>query len=332
MSEQDTELEQMRAGISCAALLERHPPPWQLDKQESTRNCLKYRRGKGEVLLVTHEGKGWWDPQSTAKGDIFNLVQYLNPGLSFGQVRRLLRPYIGVAPSYPTAERRSDRAQPAVPFTEKWERRRLPKRGSPVWRYLTETRQIPPSVVATAISAGMLREGPYASAWFAHRHCDGMLTGIEMRGPDYRGFSPGGTKSLFRLPGRLRTSTLPTTRLVVAEAPIDTMSLAALEHLRADTLYVSTAGGMGPDTIAALERELWALSTQEDGELAIATDADEAGDGYADRLTEMAAAIDLRSTRLRPPVNGDDWNDILRKGRGASSPARPGSGSLPAAG
>jgi hypothetical protein len=99
-----------------------------------------------------------------------------------------------------------------------------------------------------------------------------------MRGPDYRGFSPGGTKTLSRLPGRLRSSTVRTTRLVVAEAPINAMSVAALEHLRADTLYVATAGGMGPGTIATLVRARWALSTQKGAELAIATDADRPGE------------------------------------------------------
>ncbi len=77
----DAELDELRAGVSCAVLLERHPPPWQLDKGESTRRCLKYRRGEGEIILVTHEGRGWWDPGSTAKGDVFSLVQHLEPGL-----------------------------------------------------------------------------------------------------------------------------------------------------------------------------------------------------------------------------------------------------------
>ncbi len=89
----DAELEQIRVGVSCAVLLERHPLPWQLDRRESTRNCLKYRRAEGEVLLVTHGGRGWWDPNSTAKGDVFGLVQHLNPGLNFGGVRKVLRPF-----------------------------------------------------------------------------------------------------------------------------------------------------------------------------------------------------------------------------------------------
>ncbi len=92
MRSQDVELPEMRAKVSCAVLLERHPPPWQLDKKQSTRRCLKYRRAEGEILLVTHEGHGWWDPCSTAKGDIFGLVRFLNPSLSFGEIRQVLRP------------------------------------------------------------------------------------------------------------------------------------------------------------------------------------------------------------------------------------------------
>jgi hypothetical protein len=312
MRGQDAELEEMRAGVSCAVLLERHPPPWRLDKKESTRNCLKYRRVKGEILLITHEGRGWWHPGSTAKGDIFDLVQFLEPGLNFGEVRKVLRPFIGLSPMFPLHERTTAEPRSGIPFAVRWERRRLPRAGSPTWRYLTEARRLPDPVVSAAISAGMLREGPYGSAWFAHRDHGGRLTGIEMRGPDYRGFSPGGDKTLFRL----RTSIIPVRRLVVAEAPIDAMSVAAVEQLRADTLYAATAGGMGPGTITALECQLWALATKEDGELVIATDNDRAGHGYAARLTDMANAFHMKTSRLLPSDGANDWNDVLRLGRG----------------
>jgi hypothetical protein len=33
MSGHDAELEELRAKVSCAVLLERLPPPWQLDKR-----------------------------------------------------------------------------------------------------------------------------------------------------------------------------------------------------------------------------------------------------------------------------------------------------------
>ena len=75
MSEQDTEIEWLKAEVNCAALLERLPPVWRLDRAESTRRSLKYRRGEGEIVIVNHDGRGWWDPLSEAKGDIFTLVR-----------------------------------------------------------------------------------------------------------------------------------------------------------------------------------------------------------------------------------------------------------------
>lgn len=318
MSGYDVELEQMRAGVSCAVLLERHPPPWQLDRRESTRNCLKYRRAEGEVLLVTHEGRGWWDPGSTAKGDVFGLVQHLDPGLNFGGVRKVLRPFIGLSPSYPAHERRAEaKQQPVVPFALRWERRLVPIKGSPAWRYLTQARGLPPSVVSAAIDAGALREGPHASAWFGHRDGRGQLTGIEMRGPDYKGFSPGGNKTLFRLPplGWRPSADAPLPRLVVAEAPIDAMSVAAIEQLRADTLYVATAGGMGPATLKVLELQLGDLAAMPDAVLVAVTDADKAGEGYAARLAALARAAGVRFERLPPPDGCKDWNDFITQGR-----------------
>jgi hypothetical protein len=52
-------------------VLEQTPPCWKLDRKESTKLSLKYRRGKGEILIVSHAGRGWWDPTSDAKGDVF---------------------------------------------------------------------------------------------------------------------------------------------------------------------------------------------------------------------------------------------------------------------
>jgi Protein of unknown function (DUF3991) len=56
--------------------------------------------------------------------------------------------------------------------------------GSPAWRYLTEQRALPGRIPAAARMADAIREGPPASAWFAHRDAAGRLTGIEMRGSD----------------------------------------------------------------------------------------------------------------------------------------------------
>ena len=101
MTTTDAEIEMLKRDVSCATLLERLPPPWTLDKRESTRQALKYRRGAGEILIVNHDQRGWWDPQSDARGDVCSLVQHLDRSLHFGHVRQVLRRFAGVAPSFP---------------------------------------------------------------------------------------------------------------------------------------------------------------------------------------------------------------------------------------
>ena len=164
--------------------------------------------------------------------------------------------------------------------------------------------------------AEVLREGPQASAWFAHHDHEGRLTGFEMRGPDYRGFSAGGDKTLFRLPGRYKPGFHRPSRLVVAEAPIDAMSVATIEDLRGDSLYLAVGGGMGPETLRTLSLLLNDLDNQPGATLVAATDADRAGDNYAVRLEQMSRDAGLPFERLRPPVEGEDWNGMLGQGRG----------------
>ena len=308
MNEQDAEIEWLKTGVSCAALLERLPPVWRLDRAESSRRSLKYRRGEGEIVIVNHDGRGWWDPLSDAKGDIFSLVRHLDPGLNFADARRMLRDFVGIAPTFPEVLRaRRSRALP-VPVAARWERRRRLTRGSPAWRYLAEQRGLPETILAAARAPDAIREGPRGSAWFAYRDSAGLLTGIEMRGSDYRNFSEGGEKTLFRLPG----SAGPLHRLAVCEGAIDALSLAAIEHIRHDTLYAATAGGMGPATIDALQQLLQILATDPSGMLIAATDADLAGRRFAARLQEMATDAAVPFDAILPPDGLNDWNDTLR--------------------
>jgi len=320
MNGHDEERDQLREGVNCAVLLERMQPGWTIDKEQSTPKCLKYRRGPGEVLIINHNGRGWWRPTSdTDKGDVFSLAQHLDPRLNFGQVRKLLRGMIGMKPSYAVVERQRDK--PLRPVAQRWAQRRRLSRGSATWGYLTGTRTIPLAVVTAAYRFDVVRQGPHGSAWFAHRDHAGVLTGIDMRGPDWRGFSEGGDKSLFRLPGGTggdgegSVAGAPT-RLAVCEAPIDALSLAALEGLRADTLYVATTGGMGPLTLACLDALLQELAAHPDSVLVAATDADQAGDRYAARLAELALAAGVRPERLRPVHGLNDWNDQLKQESG----------------
>ena len=308
----DPELERFRQEINCAAILERWSSPWRLDKRESTRNALKYRRGTGEILIVNHEGRGWWNPlDTTAKGDVFDLVRYLEPGLNFGQVRQRLRRFIGVAPTFPVTIRDRRRKGPKEPPARRWMQRPRLRQGSTSWTYLTGARSLPAGVLAAADAADSVREGHCGSAWFAHRDNEGAITHVEVRGATYKGSLKGGTKTLFRLPGAAPRHC----RLVLTEAPIDALSVAAIENIRADTLYGATGGGMGPATIEILHRLLARIAELAGAVFVSATDANHAGDRYASGHAELATAAGIAFERLRPP-EGTDWNNVVRAGRG----------------
>jgi len=136
--------------------------------------------------------------------------------------------------------------------------------------------------------------------WAAHVDSNGQVVGWEERGPEWRGFSTGGSKVLFRI------GPSDATRLCVTEAAIDAMSLAAIEGPREGTLYLSTGGGWSPATDAALRK----LVSRQDLTLVAATDANSQGDAYADRLRALAEASGGDWQRLRP--SADDWNELLK--------------------
>ena len=302
----DAELELFRQSVNCAAVLERMAGGWKLDVRESTKRALKYRRGEGEIIIVNHEGRGWWDPTGSAKGDVFDLVQHLDPSLNFGAVRQVLRGFVGIAPSYPAASPRqkSDTDKSDRPPAERWTERPPLRRGDQAWTYLAEDRAIPAEILQAAAKQDCVRSGAYGSAWFAHRQ-EGIVTHVETRSRTYKGSLRGGVKTLFQFGdagGGAR-------RIAVLEAPIDALSLAAIEQVRSDTLYVSTGGGMGPGTLGALQKTLVRLRAA-DGVLVSAADANRAGDRYAARHEELTAAADVAFERLRPPEK-QDWNDVL---------------------
>ncbi|ODT14582.1 MAG: hypothetical protein ABS35_34275 [Kaistia sp. SCN 65-12] len=290
------ELEELKDKVPCAAVLER--AGFALDLKESSRKAIKYRRA-AQIIIVIHEGKGWFDPLSDGKGDVFRLVEHLE-GVPFVEAMNDVAGLVGFVPSEPVWQRESREREPDLSIPERWQARRKPWRGSATWRYLTEARHLPERIVRAAIGAGVLREGPHGSMWAAHIDEDGAITGWEERGPDWRGFATGGTKVLFRL-GRADAL-----RLCVTEAAIDAMSLAALEGLRADTLYLSTGGGWSP----AADMAIRVLVARTDVQLVAASDNNKQGDIYAYRLRAIAAESGCYAERLRSV--GDDWNVDLK--------------------
>src|SRR3954451_13522105 len=68
------EIEELRNKVGCAALLQKDG--WKIDVKESTRRAIKYRSERN-IIIVIHQGRGWFDPLSPAKGDVFSLAEHL---------------------------------------------------------------------------------------------------------------------------------------------------------------------------------------------------------------------------------------------------------------
>ncbi len=290
------ELEELRAKVNCEAVLEK--AGFEMDVKESSRRAIKYRNGS-DIVIVTHGGRGWFDPLSDEKGDIFGLAMFVDK-VTFPIAAESVASLVGYQLSRP--EWRSPRAAPPIrDIGDRWQEKRTPSPGSGAWKYLCWSRCIPAAIVRLAVLEGVLREGPFGSMWAAHVDNAGAVVGWEERGPEWRGYSSGGSKILFRL------GPADAPRLCITEAAIDAMSLAALEGPREQTLYISTGGGWSPTTDTALA----ALAARRGSSLDAATDANSQGDAYAERLRAIAEKSGCDWQRLRPPA--DDWNAVLQK-------------------
>lgn len=308
-----TEIEKLRETVGCQAVLE--TSGFALDVKESTQRALKYRRA-AEIIIVTHSGRGWFNPLGDEKGDIFGLLTHLE-GCDFLDGCVSIAALAGVQTSaVKWLEQHSEPANHAS-VTDDWARRRSPWPGSATWRYLRWQRFLPAAIIRAAINQGALREGPRGSMWAAHTDDVGNLSGWESRGPEWRGFATGGSKILFRL------GAMNATRLCVTEAAIDAMSLAAIEGMREGTLYLSTGGGWAPASSHALR----SLCETSNVQLVAATDANSQGDAYADRLRGIAEEVGCTFLRLRP--SADDWNEVLKRREQESGERRTEKGGVP---
>ena len=291
------DVEYLKERVPCAAVLEK--AGFAIDVKESTHRAVKHRRGE-DIIIVIHDGKGWFDPLSDAKGDVFSLIRRLHD-VAFAEALERAAELVGFVPTEPAWTRPPREAAPDTSLPDRWQARRKPWPGSATWRYLRDVRMLPELVLRAAIRQDRLREGPAGSMWAAHVDDRGAVTGWEERGPEWRGFSTGGSKVLYRLGDKSGL------RLCVTEAAIDAMSLAALEGLQKGSLYLSTGGGWSPTTEAALR----ILAARTGAQLVAATDANAQGETFASRLQAIADEAGCGWLRLAPPA--EDWNEAVKR-------------------
>ena len=98
----DVELDALHGLVDCRSVLDH--AGWVCDFAESSAGAVKYRNGGARIVIVAHQGKGWFDPLAGARGDVLALAQYMWGG-SLGHARMSLWPLAGIAPVAPVVTR-----------------------------------------------------------------------------------------------------------------------------------------------------------------------------------------------------------------------------------
>ncbi len=106
------DIDELRGKVPCASVLEK--AGWKVDLKESTRKAVKYRHGEGQIVIVIHDGRGWFDPMSDAKGDVFDLAVHLGAA-GFAVALQQVADLVGFTPRQP-AWKRPARTKPPAPL------------------------------------------------------------------------------------------------------------------------------------------------------------------------------------------------------------------------
>ena len=280
---------------------------YEIDPRKSTRRQTHMRRG-ADRLGVTLKPNGEWVWYSFGgdggKGSILDFLDQREGITNVGEWRKRLRAWIGRDPSplpTPVPCAAKDAATVRAEFLSMAVARSHP--------YLEIERAIPAAVLASDRFAGRVRVNKHGNAVFPHYDRTGVC-GFELRGKEFKRFSPAGTKGLWCSHVRAEDNVL-----VLCESGIDALSYSAL-FPNPQTRYVSTAGepsGAQQELIgAAIER--MAVGS----EIVSAMDADPGGRKHTKRIRgifDLVARKDMRFRKHFPETEEADWNDVLRKAK-----------------
>lgn len=258
------------------AALKALPDPTEPAKWRTARGVLSVT---GAKFINWHLGQGG--------GGAIDLVMHVQQ-LGFGQALQWLEERFGT----PAPSQLAPVARPHV-----WT---LPTPASGHWprveRYLTHERQLPPSLLAPLVHAGIIYADTRANAVFLLGDTPANAVGAELRGTTtthpWRGMAPGSRKDR----GFFSVGVSSAQAIVLCESAIDALSC----HLLHPSYRCLSTSGARPDPV-------WLCGLFPLGlPVFCAFDADPTGDAIAQRMIQLHPAV----RRLRPPAK--DWNDALR--------------------
>ena len=149
------------------------------------------------------------------------------------------------------------------------------------------------------------------NAVFPHKNEAGKTVGYAIKNINFNGFSPGGSKTMWKS-NQFKNDN----QIVLTESAVDALSYAKLMNKRDpkemfSTRFISTEGAFSPETQEMIKTEI--LSMPESVKVIAAFDNDEQGKKYASELEMLCKNIDRDFQVDLPRVKDYDWNKVLQK-------------------
>jgi hypothetical protein len=275
------------------------------DRRESWRGSTVLRRGGDKIVVKRNSNSHYVFFSVRDEGDHGTIIDFVQRrhGASLGEVRRLLRPWIGASavgksiwsPLEPTGKNR-------MRVESQFRRVEFPSRHP----YLEDERGLSAAVLSGWRFRERIGMDERGNVVFPHFDQQG-LCGYEIKNRGFTGFAPGGEKGLWCSRSREEDH-----RLVLSESAVDALSYAALLPDAEDrTRYASLAGKPSAKQLSLIHA--CAKRLPERSEIVAAFDADETGLWLVKTVGKALATVPKITLKVHLPAEpGADWNDVLR--------------------
>ncbi len=261
-----------------------------------------YRRGK-EKLYISQKPWGgfFWNARSSDKGSVIDFVMRYGNARSAKEAIDELNGWTGGCVIRPVAaEHPKDHS--AV------QRRVSLMKDTFRHAYLETCRGIPAAELQHWRMRGRVKIDRHENAIFPHRDMT-EITGYEIRGPGFKGFSKGGSRALWE-----SKTSVEDTELVFSEAAIKAMAFHVL-HDHGRMRLASTAGTISNSQKGLIANAIRGLPR---GVVTAARDADAGGDKWTAEIHAAfrEAGRHLAGFREWAPERHKDFDEELRESRG----------------
>lgn len=235
-------------------------------------------------------------------GDIINFVQWQEPSLNLGHVRKKLRDLTGTTQYQPIRQysRPAHQEEKDFDYVKKFISDR---RHATTSSYL-ESRGITRETLQHPLFKNRILKGFDGAVVFPHYNANGAC-GYEVRSETVRNFTKKGVKGLWysQVPQQVN-------KIIFTESAIEALSHFQLKQPE-NTAYYSAGGNWDPDSVGSLMEKV--MQKYPGATIVAAFNNDKGGQRQTEKLAEHANRVG-RSVQVDVPGRaGLDWNDMLNE-------------------